>query len=192
MILETKIHKASDPKNISRPAMRGLGYDPRGCGPVSGPVLLATNGRIAAVVSVDVSEEPETPSVPVCIPPEAVEAAWKASKNAPGKRVALSMNGSVRAPYPPGNPTFAYTEAEFPRVAPLFPASAPAVRVSLNAEFLATLAESIGSTDGAVELELRAGGGPIVVRRIDGTPGRDLSAGLIMPIGNGTEVLTAS
>jgi len=187
MEIPSKIHKVCATKS-GRYAMASVAYDPSGCGPITGPCLVATDGRRAVVVGVTADEG--APDKQVLIPREAVEAAHKATRGDKHKRPpVLSLSGSVIAPHASGAPTWAYTEGEFPRLAPLIPRGEPHVRVNLNARYLHEIAEALGS-EGWVELELRKGPGPVVVRAYSfgSEPALQNRIGILMPIGNGTEI----
>ncbi|HUT79519.1 MAG TPA: hypothetical protein VM285_17615 [Polyangia bacterium] len=163
-----------------------------------GARLVATNGRLLAVVPVTADEG----DIPGTIPAEAVREACKA-RSAANPEAQVDANGSVRVTTKParvtdsGRAVPAGPVAEFERedsADVAFPQwrrvvpdsdSTPTYRVALSARYLLALARAIGTDDaeGAVELEFREPTGAIVVRPTPQGEGRAVGAfGVLMPI----------
>ncbi len=186
--LPTKLHKICATKPGRFLGMLAVQYRPDGCGPIQGPALIASDRHMAAIVSAP-SEPGEAPGEACGLPIEACAAAWKAAVK--GKQACIVLNGKARVPWAPGQPEFPYAEGELPpSIGSLFPASTPTVTVKLNVAHLALLAEALGSD--CVEIELRVGTGPVLIRPIPnsnamGEEARTDRIGIIMPIGGGCE-----
>lgn len=130
-----------------------------------GPVLVATNGRILAVVPVTDCENDTAPS---WIPPEALKEAAKGR----GQEAELSVNGSIRA-------VGKLATVEFPAIEDpgAFPswrdmlrhlhAPEPVPVIGLNPHLLALAAEAIGvGKTEAVRLEFHGPQSPVLVRPV--------------------------
>jgi hypothetical protein len=136
-------------------------------------VLVATDGRILAVVGVEVEEGDAIGLIPV----EAVKGAAKGGQSFMPAQI--HANGSaVYTDKAGAQVTMARPEGEFPRWESIMPApQADDIVIALNPDLLKALADAIGA-DGCVQLRIRAVGGKCMPIAVKGGKGE----GAIMPI----------
>jgi len=158
-----KIHKAAA-KDAGRYAMHHVRLERD----YAGARLIATDGRILAVLPVQDAEQDDDGFLSSESIAEAVKKPSKKNDTA-----TILANGSIRACAVEAGPVVEFerpsNDHEFPKWRAVVPEGEPTVRICLNPSYLATVAHAIGAGDGVV-LEFYApaaeGGrpGPIAVR----------------------------
>jgi len=154
VIVSAPIHKSCETKP-AKPAWGGVGI-------VRGKVgmfLAATNGKMMAAIPTIAAMEPFAGNV--------IPATVLAHASRPGtKSIMLKLNGTARGCHPKhGDCESAFVDGDFPPVSVLV---APALgreyrAVSLDVDFLRTLADSMNAKDGLVTLLLPEGNHAIIV-----------------------------
>jgi len=156
-----KLNRAAGKPNESRFSMENvlLDVDAKGRGR-----LIATNGRVLAVVPVDEVGDDTGGMVPATAIAEAVKGS--------GEFVNVEANGCVRYPVKGGTMEVERPSesdsGEFPKWKQVVPKGEVVHRLALNPQLLLDVAAAIGSGESVV-LEYREEGGPLVVR-----PGKSL------------------
>ncbi len=132
-----------------------------------GPVAIATDGRILAVVPLD-PEACEALPDSAMIPASTLEAAWRAKGRHSEARVRI-IDGAAVASTKAGDIAQKLADDRFPNVFPILESAqgTPTVRFGVDAALLLRLAKAIGS-DGRCILEVQDAVHPILVRAIDG------------------------
>lgn len=155
----------------------------------SGARLVATDGRMLAVVPVDLDDSDDSGTEYVT--PLAVKEATK-KRVGPSTEAEICLNGGIRVSTPDGvlalPPADEVDPKDFPDWSMVVPGGEVTCRVAFNPAMLAKLAAAIGSTAGVV-LEIVDGKSPIVVRpaySLDEShitsEERSARFGLVMPI----------
>lgn len=171
-----QVEKASA-KEPGRYAMNSVKFE-RDCAAMNGPALIATDGRVLAMVPVAADDADADGLIPREAFSEARRGAFKRSPD-----VEIVANGSVKFMGKLGPMELQRADAEFPRYGDLAAKAlkqTPAIVVGLNPAFLLALAQAIGidERNPAVSLAITSADKPIIVRVVrTGAQG----VGIIMP-----------